>query len=64
MTKKIITCTNGNNRNGINGSRITIKDTAGNLIDRFTVTKHNGVKYCKDYPKGIYGKRFFEALNS
>ena len=63
-TNKIITCTNGNRRNKISGSRITVKDSAGNIIDRFRVPKHNGVKYCNDYPNGKYGKRFFAALSA
>ena len=63
LNTKTVTCTNGNRTNGISGSRITIKDSMGNVIDRFVVTRRNGVKYCNDYPNGIYGKRYFKALN-
>lgn len=56
-----ITCTSGNRKNGIRGSRITIYSN-NNIIDRFEVSKWDGVKYCNDYPNGKHGKRFFLAV--
>jgi hypothetical protein len=57
-----ITNTQGNRKNGIKGSRVSIYTDAGELVDRFVVPKYWGVKYCKDYPNGKYGKRFFSAI--
>lgn len=56
-----ITCTNGNSRNGIRGSRITVRAKDGKIIDRFLVSSAWGIKYCLDHPGGTYGKRFMKA---
>jgi len=58
-----VTSTNGNGSNGIRGSRITIRANDGVVIDRFIVpSMYGGVNYCKRYPTGKYGKRFYEGL--
>jgi len=60
---KRVTEMNGNRANGIRGCRITIWDNNSNIIDRFVVpSMFGGVNYCKKYPNGIYGKRFYNAL--
>lgn len=57
-----ITCTNGNRKNGISGSRITVA-VGEKIVDRFAVPKRNGVKYCYKYQNGQYGKRLQNAIN-
>jgi hypothetical protein len=62
MKEKLkITCTHGNSKNLISGSRITIYANS-KIVDRFEVTSRYGVSYCKNYPNGKYGKRYFAAL--
>ena len=58
-----ITCTNGNKANGIKGSRITIRSISGYIVDQLTVSRRNGIQYCKDHPTGKYGTRFQKALD-
>lgn len=57
-----ITCTNGNSRNGISGSRVTVWNAAGEVVDRFEVPKRAGHVYCENHPGGRYGKRFAKAV--
>ena len=57
-----ITCTNGNRKNGIGGSRITVYGKNGEIIDRFEVPARGGKYYCEKYPGGEYGKRYRAAL--
>jgi len=56
--------TNENSRNGIKGTRLSIWDDAGNLIDRFEVSVKFGRarEYCEDHPTGEYGKRYAKAI--
>jgi hypothetical protein len=58
----IVTCTNGNAKNRINGSRVTIWDHTGEIVDRFEVPKFNGQVYCRRYPSGKYGQRYQAAV--
>lgn len=57
-----ITQTNGNAKNGITGSSITVWNSGGTICDRFTVPSRNARKYCQDFPRGKYGKRFSAAI--
>lgn len=61
-----ITNTNGNQRNGIRGSRVTIYDNDNNIVDRFVVPTMycNAAQYCYRHPTGQYGKRFFAAIEA
>jgi len=58
------TCTNGNARNGINGSRVRVWAELKSgyvLVDEMTIPKRNGVAYCEKYKGGAYGKWFDSA---
>ena len=57
--------TNGNARNGIRGTRISIWDKNSKLIDRFEVPVKYGHarEYCEKHITGKYGKRFALAKN-
>lgn len=57
-----ITCTNGNARNGISGSRVTVRADSGAVVDVIHVPARNGPRYCEMHPGGRYGKRYAEAL--
>jgi hypothetical protein len=57
-----VTQTNGNAKNGIRGSRLTIWAKNGKLIDRFIVPSYNGQQYCKKHPGGKYAKRLQKAI--
>ncbi len=61
MTHKI-TQTNGNETNGIRGSRLSVWNEAGELIDRFVVPSYDAQGYCKKHPAGTYAKRLQEAI--
>ena len=50
-----------NKTNGLKNTRIIIK-ALGKVVDDFEVPKYQAVKYCKAVPKGVYGKRFAEAV--
>jgi len=56
--------TNGNARNGINGTRLSIWDDEGHLIDRFEVPVKFGHarEYCEAHPTGMYGRRYIQAI--
>ena len=58
--------TNGNARNGIRGTRLSIWDDTENLIDRFEVPVKFGRarEYCEAHPTGQYGVRVTVAMNS
>ena len=55
-----ITCTNGNRRNGIKGSRIRIYKEK-EIVFELEVPARNGLAYCKKHPTGWYAKKFFAA---
>lgn len=57
--------TNGNSRNGIKGTRLSIWDDEGNLIDQFEVPVKFGKarEYCEKHPTGQYGTRYAAAIN-
>ena len=57
--------TNGNSRNGIKGTRLSIWGDEGNLVDRFEVPVKFGHarEYCEDHPTGKYGTRYTAAIN-
>ena len=57
-----LTCTTGNARNGIKGSRVTVRDSQGRLVDRFEVPARNGRRYCEQHPTGQYGQRYQQAI--
>lgn len=59
---KTVTCTNGNKKNGISGSRVTIWNSDGTIQDRFEVPKMNGKEYCRIHKNGKYGQRFTKAM--
>ena len=52
-----ITQTNGNNRNGIKGSRITVRTNEGMIVDQFVVPSRDAKSYCERHPGGRYGRR-------
>jgi len=56
--------TNGNSRNKIKGTRLSIWDNNGKLIDRFEVPVKYGHarEYCEDHPTGEYGTRYAKAI--
>ena len=56
-----ITQTNGNSRNGIKGSRISVYTDAGELIDRFVVPSRNAQAYCDRHDTGRYALRLDRA---
>jgi hypothetical protein len=58
--------TNGNARNGIRGTRLSIWDENDNLVDRFEVPVKFGRarEYCEAHPTGEYGQRFTKAVES
>lgn len=58
----IITQTNGNKRNNISGSRITIRTDDGEMVDQFEVPTRWGRKYCEEHPNGQYGQRYQRAI--
>lgn len=62
-----ITETNGNSRNGINGSRISVYAEIGEnlyLVDRFEVPvkKCRATSYCTKHVEGYYGRRYHAAI--
>ena len=59
-----VTCTNGNARNKILGSRVTVRADDGTLVDQFTVTARNGAYYCAQHPTGRYGQRYLAAQSA
>lgn len=59
-----ITQTNGNSRNGIKGSRITVRTNEGEIVDQFVVPSRDAQRYCARYPSGRYGRRLAIAINS
>jgi len=56
-----ITQTNGNSRNGIKGSRLSIYTDDGVLVDRFVVPSRNARAYCDRHPTGRYALRLDRA---
>lgn len=54
--------TSGNSRNGIKGSRVTIRNNAGHIVDRFVVPHWSAKYYCSKHPNGKYGKRYAAAV--
>ncbi len=59
-----ITQTNGNNRNGIKGSRITVRTNEGKIVDQFVVPSRDARGYCARYPGGKYGQRLADACKA
>lgn len=57
-----ITCTKPNEKNGLKGSRITIKDDQKNTIDQFIIHEFYPVQALTDNPNGKLGKRFAAAV--
>ena len=57
-----ITQTNGNTRNGIKGSRLSIWREDGSLVDRFAVPARHALGYCQKHPGGQYAKRLRDAV--
>lgn len=57
-----ITQMNGNSNNRIKGSRLSIWNSKGELVDRFVVPSQNAKSYCEQHPNGIYGKRLAAAI--
>ena len=57
-----ITHTNGNARNGIRQSRVSVYLDDGALVDRFPIPARGGVWYCEKWPNGQYGRRYYEAI--
>lgn len=57
-----ITQTNGNSRNNVKGSRLSVWNKSRQLIDRFTVPSQNGRGYCRRHPNGEYAKRLAQAI--
>ena len=57
-----ITQMNGNSSNGQKGSRITVWDNNGEIVDRFVVPSQNARGYCAKHPNGYYGKRLAQAI--
>ena len=62
-----ITETNGNSKNSINGSRISVYAEVGEslyLVDRFEVPvmKTRASAYCVKHHNGYYGRRYHEAI--
>lgn len=60
MTK--ITQTNGNSKNGIKGSRLSVWNANGELVDRFTVPSQDAQRYCRKHPGGRFAKRLAAAV--
>ena len=57
-----ITCSNGNAKNKISGSRIRVYTDNGELLGEVTVPMRNGKEYVKRWPNGIYGKQYQELV--
>lgn len=57
-----ITQTNGNSNNGIKGSRISVWNDKGELVDRFTVPSQNAQGYCRRHPSGSFAQRLAAAI--
>ena len=57
-----ITCTHGNSKNGIKGSRITITSDDGTVVDQFIVPSPRGKQYCEQHAGGQYGRRYHAAI--
>jgi len=58
--------TNGNAKNKIQGTRLSIWSDDGILQDRFEVPVKFGRarEYCENHPTGIYGLRYTAAINA
>ena len=55
--------THGNAKNGIKGTKLSIWNWRGKLVDSFVVPVRFGAKkYCTDHPTGKYGKRYSKAV--
>lgn len=57
-----ITQMNGNSKNGQKGSRLSVRNAKGELIDQFIVPSINAKGYCKKHPNGVYGRRLAKAI--
>lgn len=59
-----ITSTNGNAKNGLRGSRVTIRASDGKIVDSFEMPGGSGLIHCKDKPHSYYGTRYRMAVET
>lgn len=57
-----VTCMNGNRKNRVWGSRVSVYTNRGTLVERFHVPKRYGTAYCEKHPTGYYGKLLRRAI--
>jgi hypothetical protein len=58
-----VTQSNGNGKNGIIGSRVTITTDKGEIVDRFTIPTRNARNYIDAHPNSNYTERYNAAVD-